>query len=116
MDQPQSAHTHSTALNRKKKTYLKPPSNPSIPERQDQSVVQDEVDTETHLLIYSGGATHEETNTYDEDSEEDVVRPLQGRLVDMFILRSFRTHVAYFVSKVEVNLIISNAKLSYYVA
>lgn len=84
MDQPQSSQIRPTILNRRKKTTLKPPNIPIIREIQDRPV-----------------ASHEIENIDIKDSEE-VILPMEGS-VDLTILKSFETNVAYFVSKNGVN-------------
>lgn len=86
MDQLQSSEVRPTTLNRKKKIVTKPPANPIIEEIQDELI-----------------ASHETPNNEMGDSKEDIPRQINGGLLDLPILKSFETHVAYVVSKIEVN-------------
>lgn len=57
---------------RRRKVVSRPPINHSIPERQDDVVVQHEINTKTPFLLTYGSARQEGANTNDGDSEEKL--------------------------------------------
>lgn len=113
MDQTQSSRIQLIASNKRKKTTSLPLTKP--PKIHDQSLVQLEVYMENPpLFMYDRDLEKEEMHfvkrrpsqrrgiILDQDSEEEKVRPIREGPVDLMLFKSFRIHIAYFVSKNKV--------------
>lgn len=110
MEQAGSSCIRPTASNRRKKTCSKARSTSNMSETQEQPSLQLERDTESPVLLMNNPPTNVPINTDEEEYEEDIYFLIQGGLVDMTILKSFRTHVEFSIIKWAVSCI----KLLYY--
>lgn len=100
MNQVQSSHVRPTVSLRRKKIVPWPPINRLIPERQDEVVMPHKINMETPYLLTYGSARESSTDVG--DSEEELQGPIKEGLVDLSLLKSFRTHIVFSVLKDEV--------------